>query len=57
MQAIAELQVQDEPVRRIDATGPISHETGLTAQTTTDTNSDMKDDSSLKPKIMTGGFL
>ena len=50
MQAKAKLQVLDEPVRPVDATG-------LTAQTTRDTNSAMKGDSSLKPKIKTGGFL
>ena len=63
MQAKAELQVLDEPVRPVDATGLTTQtgltglETGLTAQTTGDTNSAMKGDSSLKPKIKTGGFL
>ena len=63
MQAKAELQVLDEPVRPIDATGltaqtgPTSRVTGLTAQTTGNTNSAMKGDSSLKPKIRTRGFL
>ena len=63
MQAKAKLQVLDEPVRPVDATGLTAqtgltgHETGLTAQTTRDTNSAMKGDSSLKPKIRIGGFL
>ena len=63
MQAKAELQVLDEPVRSVDSTGLTAqtgltgHETGLIAQTTRDTNSAMKGDSSLKPKIRTGGFL
>jgi len=63
MQAKAELQVLDEPVRSVDSTGLTvqtgltGHETGLTAQTTGDTNSAMKGDSSLKLKIRTGGFL
>ena len=50
MQAKAKLQDLDEPVRPVDATG-------LTVQTAGDTNSAMKGDSSLKPKIRTGGFL
>jgi len=50
MQAKAELQVLDEPVRPVDATG-------LTAHTIGDTNSAMKGDSSLKLKIRTGGFI
>ena len=63
MQAKAELKVLDEPVRPVDATGLTAqtgltgHEIGLTVQTTGDTNSYMKSDSSLKPKIKTGGFL
>jgi len=63
MQAKTELQVLDEPVRSVDSTGLTvqtgltGHETGLTAQTTGDTNSAMKGDSSLKLKIRTGGFL
>ena len=63
MQAKAELKVLDEPVRPVDATGLTAqtgltgHEIGLTVQTTGDTNSSMKSDSSLKPKIKTGGFL
>ena len=63
MQAKAELQVLDEPVRPVDATGLTAqtgltgHETGLTTQTVGDTNSAMKGDSSLKPKIRTRGFL
>jgi len=63
MQAKAELQVLDEPVRSVDSTGPTvqtgltGHVTGLTAQTTGDTNSAMKGDSSLKPKIRTGRFI
>ena len=56
MQAKVELQVLDEPVRLVDATGLTGHETGLTAQITRNTNSAMKGDSSLKPKIRTGGF-
>ena len=56
MQEKAKLQVLDEPVRPVDATGPTA-QTGLTAQTTGDTNSAMKGDSSLKPKIRTEGFL
>ena len=57
MQAKAELQVLDEPVRPVNVTGLtaqtglIGHETGLTAQTTRDTNSAMKIIQSLKPKI------
>jgi len=57
------LQVLDEPVRPVDVTGLIAqigltgHETGLTAQITRNTNSAMKGDSSLKPKIRTGGFI
>jgi hypothetical protein len=50
MQAKAELQALDEPVRPVDATG-------LTAQTAGDTNSAMEGDSSLNPKIRTGGSL
>jgi len=50
MQAKAKLQVLDEPVRPVDATG-------LTAQITGNINSAMKGDSSLKPKIRTGGFI
>jgi len=50
MQANAKLQVLDEPVQPVDATG-------LTAQITGNTNSAMKGDSSLKPKIRTGGFI
>jgi len=50
MQAKAKLQVLDEPVRPVDATG-------LTTQITGNTNSAMKGDSSLKPKIRTGGFI
>ena len=42
MQAKAELQVLDEPVRPLDAIGLIAH-----------TNSAMKGDSSLKPKTKT----
>ena len=63
MQAKAKLQVLDKPVRPVDATGLTAqtgltgHETGLTAQITGNTNSAMKGDSSLKPKIRTGGFL
>ena len=70
MQAKADLQVLDEPVRPVDATGLTAqtgltghetgltgHETGLTAQITGNTNSAMKGDSSLKPKIRTGGFI
>ena len=51
MQAKVELQVLDEPVRPVDATcltaqtGLTGHETGLTAQTTENTNSAMKGDS------------
>ena len=56
MQAKAKLQVLDEPVRLVDSTSPTA-QTGLTSQTTGDTNSAMKGDSSLKPKIKTGGFL
>ena len=54
MQAKAELQVLDEPVRSVDSTGLTvqtgltGHETGLTAQTTGDTNSAMEDDSITK---------
>ena len=50
MQAKAKLQVLDEPVRPVDATGLTAqtgltgHETGLTAQTTGDSSSGMKDD-------------
>jgi len=50
MQAKAKLQDLDEPVRPVDATG-------LIVQIAGDTNSAMKGDSSLKPKIRTGGFL
>jgi len=50
MQAKAKLQVLDEPVRPVDATG-------LTAQITGNTNSAMKGDSSLMPKIRTRGFI
>ena len=63
MQTKAELQVLDEPVRPVDVTGLTAqtgltgHETGLTAQITGNTNSAMKGDSSLKPTIMTGGFI
>jgi len=63
MQAKVELQVLDEPVRPVDATGLTAqtgltgHVTGLTAHTTGNTNSAMKGDSSLKPKIRTGGFI
>ena len=63
MQAIAELQILDELVRSVDATsltaqtGLTGHETSLTAQITGNTNSAMKGDSSLKPKIMPGGFI
>ena len=63
MQAKAELQVLDEPVRPVDATGLTAqtgltgHETGLTAQITGNTNSAVKGDSSLKPNIKTGGFI
>ena len=46
MQAKAKLQVLDEPVRPLDATGLIAHTTG-------NTNSAMKGDSSLKPKTKT----
>jgi len=56
MQAKAELQVLDEPVRPVDATG-LTAQTGLTAHTIGDTNSAMKGDSSLKLKIRTGGFI
>ena len=56
MQAKAELQVLDEPVRP-PQTGLTGHETGLTAHTTGDTSSAMKGDSSLNPKIRIGGFL
>ena len=38
-------------------TGLTGHVTGLTAHTTGNTNSAMKGDSSLKPKIRTGGFI
>ena len=55
MQAKAKLQVLDEPVQPVDATGQTGHETGLTAQIIGNTNSAMKGDSSLKPKIRTGG--
>ena len=54
MQAKVELQVLDEPVRPVDATGLTAqtgltgHVTGLTAHTTGNTNSAMKVDSSLK---------
>ena len=57
MEAKAKLQVLDEPVRPVDVTGLTGHETGLTAHTTGNTNSAMKGDSSLKPKIRTGGFI
>ena len=57
MQAKVELQVLDEPVRPVDATGLTGHVTGLTAHTTGNTNSAMKGDSLLKPKIRTGGFI
>ena len=63
MQAKAKLQVLDEPVRPVDATGLTAqtgltgHETGLTAQITGNTNSAVKGDSSLKPNIKTGGFI
>ena len=59
MQAKVELQVLDEPVRPVDATGLTAQTglTGLTAHTTGNTNSAMKGDSSLKPKIRTGGFI
>ena len=57
MQAKAKLQVLDEPVRPVDVTGLTGHETGLTVQTAGDTNSVMEGDSSLKPKIRTGGFI
>ena len=63
MQTKAELQILDEPVRPVDATsltaqtGLTGHETSLTAQTTRNINLAMKGDSSLKPKIMTGGFI
>jgi len=51
IQAKAELQVLDEPVRSVDATGLTAqtgltgHETGLTAQTTGGTNSAIKNHS------------
>ena len=63
MQAKVELQVLDEPVRPVDATGLTAqtgltgHETGLTAQITGNTNSAMKGDSSLNPNIRTRGFI
>ena len=63
MQAKAKLQVLDEPVQLVDSTSPTAqtgltgHETGLTVQTAGDTNSAMKGDSSLKPKIRTRGFM
>ena len=59
MQAKAKLQVLDELVRPVNTTDLTAQTglTGLTAQTTGDTNSAMKGDSSLKPKIRTGGFL
>ena len=63
MQAKAKLQVLDEPVWPVDATGLTAqtgltgHETGLTAQITGNTNSAVKGDSSLKPNIKTGGFI
>ena len=63
MQAKVELQVLDEPVRPVNATGLTAktglagHVTSLTAHTTGNTNSAMKGDSSLKQKIRTGGFL
>ena len=50
MQAKAELQVLNEPVQPVDATGLTAqtgltgHATGLTTQTTGDTNLAMKDD-------------
>ena len=47
MQAKVELQVLDEPVRPVDATG-LTAQTGLIAHTTGNTNSAMKVDSSLK---------
>ena len=56
MLAKVELQVLDEPVRPVDATG-LTAQTGLIAHTTGNTNSAMKGDSSLKPKIRTGGFI
>ena len=57
MQAKTRLQDLDKPVRPVDATSLTGHETGLTVQTAGDTNSAMKGDSSLKPKIRTGGFI
>ena len=63
MQVKARLQDLDELVRPVDATGLTAytgltgHETGLTVQAAGDTNSAMKGDSSLKPKIRIGGFL
>ena len=63
MRVKAELQVLDEPVRPVAATGLTAqtgltgHEIGQTAQTTRNNNSAMKGDSSLKPKIRTGGFI
>ena len=54
MQAKAKLQVLDKPVRPVDATGQTAqtgltgHETGLTAQTTGDTNLAIKDDAITK---------
>ena len=57
LQGKAKLQDLNEPVRPVDATGLTGHETGLTAKITGNTNSAMKGDSSLKPKIRTGGFI
>ena len=63
MQAKVKLRDLDEPIRPVDATGLTAqtgltgHVTGLTAHTTGNTNSAMKGDSSLKPKIRTGGFI
>ena len=56
MQTKAELQVLDEPVWPVNATGLTTqtgltgHETSVTAQITWDTNSAMKIIQSLKPK-------
>ena len=52
MQIKAELQVLDEPVRLVAATGLTGPETGLTDQTVENINSAIK-----KPKIGIGEFL
>ena len=63
MQAKAKLQVLDELVRPVDATGLTaqtgltSNRTCLTAQTAGDTNSAMKDDSITKADDQEWGFL